>query len=232
MHGLMADASLILYQAEWCPFSSAVREILTELGLDYQVRQVEPWPEQRERLRAAAGTDGIPVLQDEQGVFHKGTRAIFAHLQEREPWRFAAAHRRRFTDHRDARESGTVDQLLEHFGKPDEPEPPPGVPADAEVVQLPEQSRYELRLHGRTIGVLAYHRKPGRIAFTHTEIDRACERRGFGSHLVARALDDALRDGLEVAPLCPFVRHYIERHPKYAPLVAAGHRRGALRDPD
>jgi len=26
---------LTLYQAEWCPFSSAVREILTELGLDF-----------------------------------------------------------------------------------------------------------------------------------------------------------------------------------------------------
>ena len=29
---------LTLYQAEWCPFSSAVREILTELGLDFVAR--------------------------------------------------------------------------------------------------------------------------------------------------------------------------------------------------
>ena len=26
---------LTLYQAEWCPFSSAVREVLTELGIDF-----------------------------------------------------------------------------------------------------------------------------------------------------------------------------------------------------
>jgi len=42
---------LTLYQAEWCPFSSAVRELLTELGLDFVARQVEPWPSERARLR-------------------------------------------------------------------------------------------------------------------------------------------------------------------------------------
>ena len=38
---------IILYQAEWCPYSSKVRERLTELGVDFVARQVEPWPEQR-----------------------------------------------------------------------------------------------------------------------------------------------------------------------------------------
>jgi len=34
--------TLTLYQSEWCPFSSAVREVLTELGIDAVMRQVEP----------------------------------------------------------------------------------------------------------------------------------------------------------------------------------------------
>ena len=59
----MADALVTLYQAEWCTFSSAVREVLTELGIDAVLRQVEPWPEQRGRLRELTGTDQIPVLQ-------------------------------------------------------------------------------------------------------------------------------------------------------------------------
>src|ERR671929_2161919 len=46
---------LTLYQAEWCPFSSAVREVLTELGLDFVARQVEPWPEERSALKEVAG---------------------------------------------------------------------------------------------------------------------------------------------------------------------------------
>jgi len=81
----VAEPALTLYQAEWCPFSSAVREVLTELGLDFVARQVEPWPEQREGLQALAGTDQIPVLQAEDGELYRGTRAIFDHLREREP---------------------------------------------------------------------------------------------------------------------------------------------------
>ena len=56
-----------LYQAEWCPLSSAVREVLTELGVDFVARQVEPWPEQRRELQALAGTNQVPVLQTEDG---------------------------------------------------------------------------------------------------------------------------------------------------------------------
>ncbi len=105
---------LTLYQAEWCPFSSAVREVLTELGVAFVAWQVEPWPGERNELRAVAGTDQIPVLQTEDGRIYRGTREIFAHLQERDRWRFAAAQRRRFADHRDARESDAAGQLVEY----------------------------------------------------------------------------------------------------------------------
>jgi glutathione S-transferase len=104
-----------LYQAEWCPFSAAVRELLTELGLDVVLRQVEPFPEERAQLREVAGTDEIPVLQTEDGQLFRGTREIFAHLATREPWRYAAAHRRRYAEHADARESGATERLLGHF---------------------------------------------------------------------------------------------------------------------
>src|SRR5918912_896188 len=116
----VSRATLTLYQAEWCPFSSAVREVMTELGVDFVARQVEPWPEDRAALRALAGTNQIPVLQTEDGECFRGTRAIFTHLREREPWRFAAAHRRRFIDHRYARESDAPAQLVEYFRGIDE----------------------------------------------------------------------------------------------------------------
>lgn len=97
-------------------------------------------------------------------------------------------------------------------------------PTDAEVIDVPQASRYELRLDGRLIGLAAYHRGDGRIAFTHTEVDESCEGRGFGSRLAAAALENARREGLEVVPLCPFIAHYIERHSKYERLLAAGYR--------
>jgi predicted GNAT family acetyltransferase/glutaredoxin len=214
---------LTLYQAEWCPFSSAVREVLTELGIDFVARQVEPWPKERNELRSGGGTDQIPVLQTEDGRLFRGTREIFAHLHERDPWRFAAAHRRRFTDHRDARESDAAGQLVEYFRGSDELEAGAGAVTETEVVDAPEASRYELRLGGHLIGLAAYRRRNGRIAFTHTEVDESCEGRGFGSRLAAAALEDARRAGIEVVPLCPFIAHYIERHPEYEQLVASGY---------
>jgi glutathione S-transferase len=111
----VAGPLVTLYQAEWCPFSSAVRELLTELGIDVVLRQVEPLPEQRAHLREVAGTGEIPVLQTEDGRFFRGTREIFAHLATREPWGFAAAHRARYAEHRAARESGATERLVGHF---------------------------------------------------------------------------------------------------------------------
>jgi predicted GNAT family acetyltransferase/glutaredoxin len=215
---------LTLYQAEWCPFSSAVREVLTELGIDFIARQVEPWPKEREILRGLAGTDQIPVLETEDGRVFRGTREIFAHLHERDPWQFAAAHRRRFAHYRDARESDAAGQLIEYFRGTDELEEAVGSVAEAEVVDVPEASRYELRLDGRLIGLAAYRRRDGRIALTHTEVDESCEGQGCGSRLAEAVLEDARRQGLAVVPLCPFIAHYIERHPDYEPLVAADYR--------
>jgi predicted GNAT family acetyltransferase/glutaredoxin len=220
----MPDAALTLYQAEWCPFSSAVREVLTELGLDFVARQVEPWPEQRAQLREASGADRIPVLVAEDGEVYSGTRAIFAHLREREAWPFAAAQRRRFADHRDARESDAPGQLIEFFRGTDELEAAEGSVDDAEVVNVPEANRYELRLDGRLIGLAAYRRRNGRLAFIHTEVDTELEGRGFGARLAAAALGDAREQGAEVVPLCPFIAHYIDTHPEYEDLVAAGYR--------
>jgi len=212
-------AELTLYQAEWCPFSSAVREALTEVGLDFVARQVEPWPEDRNELRALAGTDRIPVLRAGDGGLHRGVREIFAYLREREPWRFDAEHRHRFAGHKDARESDVTGQLIEYFRGTDELEATDGAVDDTEVVHVPEKSRYELRLDGKLVGLASYRRRDGRISFTHTEVDPSCEGRGFGSRLAAVALDDAKREGLEVAPLCPFIAHYIKKHPEYDELV-------------
>jgi glutathione S-transferase len=115
---------LTLYQAEWCPFSSAVREILTELGLDFVARQVEAWPEDRAGLRAVFGSDEIPILETEDGRFFVGTRAIYGYLSELEGWEHAAEHRGRFLAHLPARESDSVGRLVEHFHPADHAEVP------------------------------------------------------------------------------------------------------------
>jgi glutathione S-transferase len=98
---------LILFQAEWCPFSAAVRERLTELGLDFLARQVEPWPEQR------AGLEEIPVLETEQGERFIGTRSIFRFLSRFGESELTVQHRERYVEHRSARMRDVSGVILE-----------------------------------------------------------------------------------------------------------------------
>jgi glutathione S-transferase len=85
---------LQLFQAEWCPYSSMVRERLTELGVDYVIRQVEPRPADRARLREVSGQDSIPVVVLEDGTVLSGdTDAIVAALDERlDAWEWESGH--------------------------------------------------------------------------------------------------------------------------------------------
>ena len=73
---------LALFQTEWCPASHRVRERLTELGLDYVVRQVPADRKKRHDLLAATGTDTVPVLVTEDGRTLEGEERILAHLGE------------------------------------------------------------------------------------------------------------------------------------------------------
>ena len=200
-----------------------MREVLTELGLPFVAKQVEAWPEERDELRALAGTDQIPVLQAEDGTLHRGTREIFAHLRQREAWPHAAAHRHRFRDHRDARETDVPGQLIEYFRETDELQDAASTAEEAVVVDVPEQNRYELRLGGTLVGLASYRRRDGRLVVTHTEVDEACSGRGLGTQLVLAVLEDARRHRLEVVPLCPVGGHVIGEHPEFQDLVAAGH---------
>ncbi|MFB6143751.1 MAG: glutathione S-transferase N-terminal domain-containing protein [Candidatus Nanohaloarchaea archaeon] len=59
----MPEQLLELYQFEGCPYCSKVREKMTELGLDFIARQVEPNGD-RERVREVSGQTGVPVLKD------------------------------------------------------------------------------------------------------------------------------------------------------------------------
>ena len=50
----------------------------------------------------------------------------------------------------------------------------------------------------------------------------ALEGRGIGGALAKAGLEFARANHLQVVPLCPFVRSYIERKPEYQPLVSVG----------
>lgn len=82
------------------------------------------------------------------------------------------------------------------------------------------RERYELLQGESVIGTIVYDTRPDAVVLVHTDVDRAFEGRGYGSRLIAGALDDIRARGLSVVPVCRFVRAYLERHPEYADLVA------------
>jgi predicted GNAT family acetyltransferase len=91
---------------------------------------------------------------------------------------------------------------------------------DILVANNPDRKRYEARIDGKIVGSADYQLTPQLIVFTHTEVDRAQEGKGIGSALARFALEDVrTRGGLEVLPICPFIKAWIAGHPEFIPLV-------------
>jgi predicted GNAT family acetyltransferase len=82
-----------------------------------------------------------------------------------------------------------------------------------------DRFRYELVVDGEVVAFVQYNMRGGRILLVHTEVPDAYSGHGYATTLVAGALDDIRRRGLEIVPVCPFVERYIERHPEYDDMV-------------
>jgi predicted GNAT family acetyltransferase len=85
--------------------------------------------------------------------------------------------------------------------------------AGVQVDDVPERSRYEVKVDGELAGFAEYRRRRGLIAFTHTLIDPRFEGRGLATKMIRVALEQARAQNLAVLPFCPFVRAFIAEHP-------------------
>ncbi len=74
---------LELYQYESCPYCSKVRAKLTELDLDYIIRNVPKGSPKRSFLQALGGRQQVPFLVDQdRGVKMYESGDIIAYLEE------------------------------------------------------------------------------------------------------------------------------------------------------
>jgi predicted GNAT family acetyltransferase len=89
----------------------------------------------------------------------------------------------------------------------------------SEVVNNESARRFEITVDGHT-GFLQYATTGERINLLHTEVPPELGGRGLGGTLAKAALDYAQEAGLKVAPSCPFVKKYLDKHPEYAALLA------------
>ena len=85
---------------------------------------------------------------------------------------------------------------------------PPGM---TDVKHVPDRSRFELAA-GDEVAVLVYEEGERDVALLHTVVPRSMEGQGVGSKLAEAAVSWAGEQGLEVVPVCSFVRGWLARH--------------------
>ena len=88
-----------------------------------------------------------------------------------------------------------------------------------EVVDNPEESRFELVDDGRLLGWADYRPAGASVIVAHTEVLRGHSGEGLASALLRGALDAIRERGATVIPTCPFAAAFIRRHPEYVALV-------------
>ena len=81
------------------------------------------------------------------------------------------------------------------------------------------RERFELDVEGH-IAFVTYRKSSGAITLVHTEVPPQLEGRGLASHLVRAAFDHARDNGMDVLPVCSYVRTWAQRHPEVSPLLA------------
>lgn len=79
-------------------------------------------------------------------------------------------------------------------------------------------SQLELLVDGHTARI-EYHLEPGRLVLDHTVVPDELGGRGLGGVLVRAALRRAEDEGLDLVPVCPFARSWLEKHPDDAARV-------------
>jgi uncharacterized protein len=83
------------------------------------------------------------------------------------------------------------------------------------VVRNDERSRYEAWYGDTLAGIADYRERGDRTIFTHTEVEPAFEGKGVAKALAASALDDVVRRGRLIVPVCPFIADYLSKHGEY-----------------
>jgi uncharacterized protein len=91
--------------------------------------------------------------------------------------------------------------------------------SDEAVFDVPEQSRYELRLDGDLACLCDYAPRHGRLVLPHVEVRPELGGRGLATRLVRAALLDVRSRGGLVEPLCPFVVAFLRSNPEFGDVV-------------
>lgn len=100
-----------------------------------------------------------------------------------------------------------------------------GTPDRAFIRDNPEKDRFDVFVGEHHAGFSMYRdvdvaEAPQRIFF-HTVVFDEYEGRGLASTLTRTALEQTVREGRRIVPVCPYVARWVEHHDEAAPHVDA-----------
>lgn len=87
-----------------------------------------------------------------------------------------------------------------------------------DVVENPEQNRFELALDGGT-ALVAYRRDGERLVLVHTEVPSEFAGQGVGSKLAKGVFELLRTSGRKAVVRCEFLKGWLAKHPDYNDVV-------------
>ncbi|WP_293795119.1 GNAT family N-acetyltransferase [uncultured Bosea sp.] len=87
-----------------------------------------------------------------------------------------------------------------------------------DVVEKPEQNRFELALDGGT-ALVAYRRDGERLVLVHTEVPQQFAGQGVGSRLAKGVFELLRASGRKAVVRCEFLQGWLAKHPEYNDVV-------------
>lgn len=95
--------------------------------------------------------------------------------------------------------------------------------ATRELIHLPEDRRYVLRIDDTLVAALDYLESATSVSFTHTFTAPALRGRGHAAEVVEFAVDDVeRRTHKRIVPMCWYVADWFDRHPERSGMTTRG----------
>lgn len=89
----------------------------------------------------------------------------------------------------------------------------------SDIIDNPEQHRFELALGDDAIAAAYYRIEDGRVVLMHTEVPYEFSGQGIGSRLAQGVFDAIRASGRKAVLKCSFMARFYAAHPEYSDIV-------------
>jgi predicted GNAT family acetyltransferase len=89
---------------------------------------------------------------------------------------------------------------------------------DVPLINNEAKHNFEMMVEGQR-AFIDYQLRDGKIYLVHTEVPHHLQGRGIAAVMVEKAFQYIEANHLILVPICPYVQHYLQRHPQWEYLT-------------